>query len=121
MKKSQSPVGLQAELLVFETTDGQVFINRGHGEAEGEWLELTIHEWKQFREDVKAGHFDDLADHEEKLTQGRALADQMATEDGPITEVELAQLREIWPRPVGNCIGCLHDLAQGPCGGCGAV
>ena len=21
----------------------------------------------------------------------------------------------------GNCIGCLHDFATGPCGGCGAL
>jgi hypothetical protein len=24
-------------------------------------------------------------------------------------------------RPVGRCIGCMHDFAAGPCGGCGAV
>jgi hypothetical protein len=24
-------------------------------------------------------------------------------------------------RPVGRCIGCFHDFAVGPCGGCGAL
>jgi hypothetical protein len=24
-------------------------------------------------------------------------------------------------RPVGRCIGCRHDFATGPCGGCGAI
>ena len=24
-------------------------------------------------------------------------------------------------RPVGRCIGCFHNFAVGPCGGCGAV
>ncbi len=23
-------------------------------------------------------------------------------------------------RPVGRCIGCFHNFATGPCGGCGA-
>lgn len=62
MKISQSSIPHQAQVVVFETTDGQVFINRGHGDVEGDWLELTIHEWEQFRDDVGAGHFDDLRD-----------------------------------------------------------
>jgi len=46
----------QVEVLVFETEDGQVFLQRGTNE-EG-CLELSIHEYDQLIEDAKAGKMD---------------------------------------------------------------
>ena len=55
-------VQYQQPVSISETSDGQVFIIRGNSDED--FCELTIHEWKQLRDDIKAGKFDDLSKNE---------------------------------------------------------
>lgn len=47
----------QSPVLVFETSDGQVFIRRGTRVVDEE-VELTTHEYDQLIQDAKAGKLD---------------------------------------------------------------
>ena len=51
-------VSNQSPVTIWESSDGQVFIQRDNS-LEDDVCELTIHEWQQLRDDIKAGKFDD--------------------------------------------------------------